>query len=286
MNMVESVTGDSVFAEIIMLRQVDTRSIVLIEGVGDNDTLYAHVDHTSSRLLIAYGKQNLERAVVLAERNGVERVLGIRDRDFLGVLDPQPDSPNIVLTDLYDLDATIVLLTDCIGKALPHLASMPTVETHVCGSPYNAPIDLVLGLVTDISFARFHSHQAGLGLPLAEFPVEKVASQNCHGVVVNRICEIVAGRSNSEVSPDELARALEELRDESPPPAEIASGHDLIRAIAHACRSVWGGTATGYKLVAAVIRSALSCEQLMTLQLYRRVAEWESRTSGRVWSCR
>src|SRR6476469_6664888 len=97
-------SGEDIFAELLMLRTADHRTIVLVEGPSDCRALDPHINEEESRTIPTFSKSALERVVALVDDEDFERALGILDRDWVDVLHPPVASDNVVYTDDYDLE--------------------------------------------------------------------------------------------------------------------------------------------------------------------------------------
>lgn len=127
----EGLSGDDIFAELMMLRTADARTFVLLEGPSDCRALDPHVESRSARTLPAYSKSALERTITLVDRRGLERTLGILDRDWVDVIYPPMESDNVVYTDDYDLDATILLSGDVFERLISSVTNRERREAHM-----------------------------------------------------------------------------------------------------------------------------------------------------------
>ncbi|HEX8435842.1 DUF4435 domain-containing protein, partial [Archangium sp.] len=94
--------------------QYPTKTFVLVEGKDDKKFFERYTDSASCHIIVAHGKPKVIEAVLELDKNGIRGVLGIVDADFT-VLDQQESpTPNILETDLHDVE--------CMMLASPALA--------------------------------------------------------------------------------------------------------------------------------------------------------------------
>lgn len=285
--MKELLTGDDIFATVLLLRTADDRSVLLLEGEDDCDCLGPHVDAASARFMPCGGKSNLDRAITLVDQNNVDLVLAVRDSDWVGVLETPSESPNIVYTDLYDLDATILLRTDIGRRVALMFGERERVEHHCEDTGAASPAAIAADIAAEVGIVRLASERSDANLSLRDFPIQEIYDSVEATIRRDRLITIAITRSSAcQYSNDDLRQLVEVERRSWWAPDRLSSGHDLAGAFAVLCRQVWGGSTVGAKFLLKAARLALSCAELQTLELYHAVEDWEHRTGGRIWHCR
>lgn len=282
----EAITGDDVFSSVVMLRSADDLAVVLVEGDGDAQCLSPHVDASRARLLACHGSANLDRARELVDEVGITGVVAIRDSDWFGVLVSRVESDNLVYTDLYDLDASIMLLTAVGRRVALVFGQAEKVLSHCETLDAGSPGELVVRVASRLGLLRAASELRELSLSLRDFPFQEVMDARSVAVSEERLIAIAIARTpECRLSVEEVRGAMEDEELQSLPPRRLCSGHDLAAVMSILCRSAWGGGGVGRELLLQSVRSALSCAELQALELYKAVQGWEVRTSYRVWEC-
>lgn len=133
--MLESVTADSVFVE-IMMDETSPNAFLLVEGPDENSIFFGHVS-ADVVLLICGGKRNVLGAVSLAESEGHDNVYGLVDSDFdrfLGLSALYP--AHVVATEAYDLVSDLVMSSpDVLRRSLSaHAATGVRVIENLSGA--------------------------------------------------------------------------------------------------------------------------------------------------------
>lgn len=286
MNPLDGVTGESIVAEIDMQRQVSPGSVVLlIEGPDDYALLQAHIDWSCVRLLITNGAENLEVALAKAEAQSIARVLAIRDRDFIGVLRPTPESENLVLTDRYDLEASLLLASDVLDRLVPQLTDMETLQAEIGTFDKAVISQRLVNLAEGVAVARMEGLRLSLGISLSDFPIHEVLASDPHDPDLEKLCRVAASAPDSTVDWAELHRLLSEAMEEAAYSAEqIVCGHDLLNILRYLAHRLWGGEKLGYDVVARIFRASVTKESLKCLSLYEISDSWAAANGVRVWA--
>lgn len=106
--MLESVTADSVFAEILM-EEPEPKAVLLVEGPDEGAALYGHLQAGVLRIICG-GKATVVGAAAIAQAQGVTSVYGLIDRDLDALRDMDGGYPeHVIATDAYDLAADLLL---------------------------------------------------------------------------------------------------------------------------------------------------------------------------------
>jgi hypothetical protein len=95
--MISNLSKDDLYSQIVMLRNVDSRAFIIVEGEDDLGALGPHVDDEVALIMLGYGKVSALGAIELADSNSVADVLGIIDRDWGGDVSPLHPSPNVAI---------------------------------------------------------------------------------------------------------------------------------------------------------------------------------------------
>lgn len=282
----ECLTGDDIFAEVLMHQTADARSLLLLEGPDDCDCLAPHVDEVTAHVIPCHGNANLDRVMELVDLRNVERVVAIRDRDWFDIIDTPAGSDNVVYTDLYDLDASILCSTDIARRLSLVFGTADKVRSHCDHVGRNSPISVAACIAAEVGIIRLASSRNGLDLSTRNFPIHDVCEVS-HGTVKQEdLFSIVVARTAAcPLSADDVKVFVETERVLAIPAERLSSGHDLGAVMSMLLRGPWGGSPVSAKFVLQAARSALACSELHTLGLYEGIVSWERRTGGQIWNC-
>jgi hypothetical protein len=279
----QCLTGDDLFNLLMMLRTTDKRTFVVLEGDTDCEALDPHVNERAAATFPAHSKSAAERTLELIDHNGMPRVLVIVDRDWVGTLESPRQSPNVVYTDDYDLDATILFAGSVLDRVVSTHSRRDVREAYLAGTGLSVE-ETLIDLTSPVGFLRFASERDALGLNCRAFPVHEVLAPTCDRVDVARLSRIAVKRSpNSVVAEAAVVRVVESRGSATQDPRYFCGGHDLAAALA-ALLKQWGGSSSR-AMIERAARAALSCADLMTTQLFAAVADWARARGVTVWSC-
>jgi len=286
--MLNMLTGDDLFAHILLLRVTDARAILLLEGPVDCKTLDAHLNEVECRSLPANGKNSVLRATELAVQNGVPDVLGVLDQDVDGRPGAGRAGENLIYVGAHDLDTLILHAPSVFARVCTELASVHSINRHVARLGLSSALEVVHAASRPISELRTLSVTRDLRLALGGFPVEVVVDAERATVDLAAMVDLAIKRSKGQVvlRADEVEAALRLSLADAFDPINDLNGHDMHAVLAFVAKEAWGANVkTGAELVSRLARAAFSCGQLMVTDLFDRVAEWGRDRGRAIWSC-
>jgi hypothetical protein len=188
-------------------------------------------------------------------------------------------------TDLYDLDATIMLGGDILTRLLSSFADRQQQSAHLSSLGCTSR-ELLVRLVFPVGVARFVSVRDRLEVRLEDFPIH-TCSQAAEGDLdVSAMCDIAVARSKQPTcSNTELASSVRTEITSCINRERFCSGHDLAAGISHLIRSEWGQARVPKDLIERAARAAFDCHNLKQTQFFQQVEYWAQRSGGSVWSC-
>lgn len=192
--MASGMTGDDLFAQILMLRTADSRTVVLLEGGSDCKALDVHIDETMAVTLPGGSKSAVVAAIELVDSQSVARVLGILDRDWVGLIYDPMASPNVVYTDRYDLHATILLVDDVMPRIVTAITDRGKVQEHL-GDAKMSSGDVAVRIAGVVGLGRFVACRDDLGVYFRHFPVHEAVAPSGTEIDIAQMVAIALGRS-------------------------------------------------------------------------------------------
>ena len=283
-SMLEFLTGDDVYSHIVMSRTASDQLFLVVEGPSDYPFFNDRVDLDAIEVVPAYGRDNLIRVVEIVDQRNEDDVMGLRDRDFVGILEPEPSSSQMICTDDYDLDATLIQRTTAAERVVAAFSDPDIRAAHVAKANADETAVIVRLLVADIGYLRLASQRHNLGLSLRRFPVQDVTDVDGLRLDEAALVQIAKGRS-PECDTNESA-ILEHLRAErsSVPADSVICGHDAASLLALLISRAWGGHTNSAKVVLASIHAAVPRDEFTSLELATRVEQWANqRGRERAW---
>lgn len=281
----EGITGDDLYAELLMLRTADQRTVVLLEGPTDCQALDPHVDQSHAHTVPGYSKSAVQRALELADDHAMSRVLAVLDLDWVDELDAPLTSPNVVYTDDYDLEITMLLAGDVLARVISSTTDRDRVEAwrNRTGTTEQEQVIRLAGVV---GVGRYVSWRDRLQVNFRSLPVHAVLTGDSSDVDVTQLATVAIGRSTASTA--DQASFVSAIRSETSSHASLrrfCCGHDAAAALAHYIQRLWGGGGVSGKTVEQFIRAAFSCSSLQGTRLYAAVTAWAASAGTVVWCC-
>ncbi|GAB7041427.1 MULTISPECIES: hypothetical protein [Catenuloplanes] len=282
----EQLTGDDLFAEILLLSD-HRKNILLVEGPDDVATLDSHVAEEHTFVVPGYGKTSVQYAIDLCDARGINNVLAILDRDWVGIAEAEVSTPNVIYTDLYDLDATAIFAGDATKRTVAGLCDPNRVKLHTDSLQLAHIADIGVPTSAAIGVLRLVTKEQRLPLRLRDFPVQEILNLDNGAPDIEKMIVIAAARAASRstvVDVENIASLVRARIDNLANPRRFCSGHDLGMTIATIMRKRWGCT-TKADTVIKTFRVSFGCPELVSTSLYAKVRSWADDRGLEVWSC-
>lgn len=281
--MKEFIDGDTVFTVIKMMRQVDSRTVVLVEGVEDTAIIDPHLDATFCRSEIGYGKKNALEAAKLANDNGIGKVLTVVDRDFDCAAELKQKAPHVSVSESYDLESDIFHRCSCVLRRV--------VSAHTNRDALNKHLqsvrlemgELIVEIAGCVGVLRRISIRDALGLRLDKFPMHPLIDAHQASRLTEEVSALAVSRSNSaSISTEELSSLLKsrmteyDLRDS-------CCSHDIVNLLSALISKKWGGP-SGADALGRAYRSSVDWECFDQLPVCADLRAWGRELNAPVWA--
>jgi len=134
---------------------------MLVEGPSDEAVLGPHVDPQYCTVMIGHSKLTASGVVDMADSQTLSRVFALLDRDWDGELMPTSESPNVIYTDHYDLDITLILSGSVMRRLLSNVADSAKIRTHLVAIDETSARGLLVQLTSVVGVLRHVSINHG-----------------------------------------------------------------------------------------------------------------------------
>jgi hypothetical protein len=282
----ERLTADDLFSHILILRPVDKRIFLLLEGDSDHAALRAHIDESEINVIPGYGKGIIEPAMSLVNNHAVPKVAALLDRDFGTLLSGSTVQSNVFFTDRYDLDATIFFSSDLCDRMAFNFGDGDLIKGLIsdlgCSDLASASANLALA----VGVLRLISVRDGLRLNLREFPIGEAVRADCRSVDLEALASLALkkGPQSQPKRPRELVAEIRTEMASVTEPYAYCSGHDLARALSVILRKR-GNAFLKPDTVERALRSAFGCAEIRATRMYTELAVWAQQIGKRIWTC-
>jgi hypothetical protein len=272
-----------IHTELQMRRTTDSRTFILLEGESDCRIINNHLDEGEACTVPVYGRKKVEGAIQLLNSAGMLAVVGIVDADLSHATADQPDTANLFLTDMHDLDAEIFFTTDALDLFMQHHSCDVSPPQHKSHGSISAH-EILRDLVAPIGALRLISKQDRLGISLSSLDLGQIIDPVTAVLNQQTLIRLVCQKNPNLDQPDLEMKLANVLL--SPPIAleRLCRGHDLAKAFALINR---GGRGKRFSqgMVEDSLRLAMSknCTSFSSLSFFTRIGEWAACRSRRVW---
>lgn len=277
-------TGDDIFAHILLLRGVESKVYLVTEGPTDCALFDPHVKDELCSTIAGNGKNSVLRALSIVEEKGIRDVAGIVDRDLEALFTGTSTAANIFHTDLYDMEAVAVLKADVLTRLMSAYCDRDQVNAFAVTTGRTVRQAMV-EVAFVISFVRYVSVRDGLGLNLRGFPISSCLTEDSR-VDVDRFAHICCARSkySSAVEDDVLSILASARVPEGAQLESLCCGHDLLAALCAIGQRHLGLTGSADQLHRG-LRAALDCVNFLSTQIAEDLTNWGRARSLDIWNC-
>lgn len=265
--------------QIKMHRSQHRGSFVLVEGKDDKLFCQRVTNNKATRVIVAEGKENVCDTIGILDRDGFRGVLGLVDADFDHIEGKTADSPNIVATELHDLECVQVQSAG-LEAVLLEFASEPKLRRFERDVEH-----VVLSAARPIGCLRLYSARNALNLRFAGINYAKFVDKDALSTNNTALIREVKGRSNRpDLSEASLANGIDEIEQIHYDGWQLCNGDDLLGILGVGLRRLLGNQSAG-NVRACRLRQVLrvassSAEVFGRMELKEAFLDWELRNQG------
>jgi hypothetical protein len=278
-----SLTGVDIFNTVMLQRSLDKRLVVLVESPEDSGVIDPHLNDSDVQTFPGYRKESVLTAVQMFLSHQIREVIAVVDADldrYNGRQQQHP--PNVVMTEFYDLDADVLFhCPQALDGIVANFSDKARRQVYLASRGISAH-EAILDMAIAVGEIRYCSVVRQCRLNLRGFPLHEVLEGYEQGAAQASVLALALARTPNaaEITTSDVAIEVAVLTDKR----HVASGHDLISALAALIRKRWGGTA-GQGVLASALRSAAQCQCWKKTVVYRFVQEWARQFSVTAWTC-
>jgi len=284
--MLQDLTGADLFVYIQMQRQVDPRTVIVVEGAEDCGLIDAHINEGVAQSIPGYGKQSVLDAAAMFDHKGVEEVRLLIDADFdrqRGLTGQLP--ANIVMSEYHDLMADMFFTCpQALASVLSNFSNKEARLKHLEATE-TSPQQHILNIAIPVGATRYFSVVYGLSLKMRDFPVTPIISAyEGAGDVLQAVIKLATHRSGLQDPPPELNGLKSHIESNDHDAKYLCSSHDLMAAAAAIQRRKWGGSA-GTDVISAAFSAAVPCTCFQEAEPIRQLSTWAEDLGRSIWTC-
>ncbi|WP_143709998.1 DUF4435 domain-containing protein [Kocuria flava] len=259
--MLESVTAESIFAE-IMMDETSPKAFFLVEGPDENAVFFGHVS-ADVVLIVCGGKKNVLGAVGLAESSGNNSVYGLVDSDFDRIRGLDRFYPaHVVGTSTYDLISDLVMSSsDVLRRSLSaHAAPGVRVIEDALGSPID---HAVFALTSRVAGARLATIREGYPFVFKSYNFTPVVGATFEPADMAAFLQHAVCRDPHFAVDATVLQAVNAAYSEVSVNRHSSGGHDIVSASVALLRKA--GSQVSIKTISGTLISVASCKVVASL---------------------
>jgi len=232
-------TPDEIVTEITMT--LNKNPFFIVEGNQDSNFFSYQDDFKHINIFIAFGCDNVITVINQCEKEKIEKVLGIIDRDYRIPLKDVPETENVVMTDLRDFEC-MIFSTDILDKILTEKCSKRKLKKTKC--TFNDIRNYIIEIGEYLGRIRFYSEYNNMDYKFDSIKFEKIIDLKIFKFEQDKFVNHFIGLSESNYNFSEdvfdKAKYLVESIKYFSNSLFLCSGHDLMKLLGLSLRKKWG----------------------------------------------
>ena len=274
----QSVKPHTVATEVRMMRTQHKGALLIVEGPTDKTAFYRLVDEFGCRIVIAHGKENSQAALQVLESESFPGVTAIIDADFSRVAGTPTQSPNLLSTDLHDLEC-MMIASPAFQKLLSEYANPQQLEQFERKS--GCGLDVLLAKnAMPLGYLRWLSLRDDLAFDFEGLSFGKFLDRRDLHIDTGRLVTEVKNHSQKRNPADsELKLAMQSLSSPSHDPWQVSCGHDMVEILSFALRKTIAARKdleVKPEVLEKDLRLAYERAYFQDTGLHKSIREWEA----------
>jgi hypothetical protein len=262
--------------------QNPTRTDLVVEGEDDKAFFGRYTDPKACHIAVAHGKPNVRDVILELDKRGFRGTLGIVDADFDVLEQRGLPSPNLIATDLHDVEC-MMLASPAFEHLLRELG-----DQELRGSfekQRGTVVEQLLTMGREIGYLRWASARNEWSLKFEGLDFGKFIREKSFSFELRSLFEALRNHQGGQrVGPvpsvDEMQVGVDALRSSTHDLWHVCCGHDLVELLSIGLRKVLGqhnDASVDRKLLERQLRLAYEEGYFRRTVLYVRIREWEER---------
>lgn len=278
----EALSGETLFATVLLTRQATSELILVVEGDDDHFLFEAHINQGDVRLLRGTGgKNNVLRAAAIAEQQQLRGVRFFVDSDFDALASPPIAYPeNVTTSSNHDILMDVLFAGQVL---LDRVIDTHCRSVRLAGTTFSTPDvrEQALALAAALVPLRVASEAEGWELRLRDFPLGNVSSLPA---TTTELAAIAIGRSSTSLDVETVANEVTRLSERLPQPRDPFVGdHDFFSALSRVLRD--HGVTAGARSLLTAFLAGLLCAHLGATDWYVELVGWGRAHGKMTFSC-
>jgi hypothetical protein len=255
-----------------------TRSILLVEGLGDEEFFKKILSNRECRFIICDGKANVRDSIRTLTQRNQKGVLGIVDTDYDELLGRQSILDNLFYTDSHDVETTILSSLTSLSNFIDVYADLDSYEEFLIRTDELYELTLY-SAAKRIGILRLVSLEQGYDFSFKELIFDEFVDNEL-SIDISKLCEALIRSSSIYIDKNRLIELYENKLMSDFDLFCICHGHDITKLIEFSLREIFG-SAKGQRITQAkieeIFRIIYNPEVFGETNLFKKLSAWEEK---------
>ncbi|GAA3008143.1 hypothetical protein [Actinokineospora diospyrosa] len=283
-----NLTGPEVVNTLILERQVDDRSAIVVEGQEDLQLLDIHLIDTEVYIIAAGSKTAVLSAAARCMQDGIDWAAFVIDLDtdsFEDYVDSVPIGA-LASSENYDMLADVLEKNPYLATRAVVSHAKPGVARSIESAHRRSIYEIALTLIEPVTALRYLAISGQLSISARKLDFTGALNSYNKGVLVDFVAGLAERRSGGKHAKSRVATLLHEVLSDKERYSifKRTNSHDLISAISDIVRHQGKG-ALAHTLIAGTIRASLGCKDFQMLKAVNDLSSWAMVRGSSIFKC-
>lgn len=246
---------------------------VLVEGESDRKLFIKLFDGPNVSVEQVNGLSKLREAVDELSKE-TDRVIGIRDADFLHIKGQSETIKNIFVTDSHDIEMMLIRSDNTFRSLIAEFCSENLADCF-------ALRDKVLASIKYLGGIRYFNDVYDCGINFTGLGIGDYYDREQLKIDVNRCIHEINRRSPNRTRCAEF-NAVKELIEHINDLYNLCCGHDFVNVLVLYFNN--NGSNTSKRTVSQALRTAYTIAEFRRTNLYHELSKWESKFGYKIFN--
>lgn len=243
-------------------------NFVLLEGESDIRLFRKFFDLEKCKVEnIPGGNPKLEECVTTLI-NIYPLIVGIRDSDFIQILDPQYAKQNMFLTDQHDIETTMLNFNPVLNALVFEFSTKKEDE-------HEALRDSLIEVISSLSYLKLLNEKEGLRLCFSSGFQDLISFTNRNIDLEQYISRIIRKSPDATITDSQIIiQKVTLLRDSNYEKMHLTNGHDLLNVFAKYFREIEGRNGINGEQLETALRLTFTKKMFEETNLFSNLNGW------------
>ena len=253
------------------IKHPNSKGIVFILVEGDTDIRLFRKIFNLDNCKIEYipgGKSKVELCVEEVLKDYI-LVFGIRDADFIFLDNDIYEKSNIFLTDLHDIEMTLISIDDIFSSVILEFHNITKSEIFELRNE-------IMKTISNISLLKWLNQKEDLRIEFEKTGFQHLISFDTSEInFAQYFSNLLSKSPNARITDLEtIISKLLELSSTNPNQYQLCNGHDYLKALSEYLRTHGNTNNINSEIISSIIRIKCSKANFATTKLFHSIKTW------------